>query len=139
MTSTPHRLEGVSGSSETLSNLALARGTVDRAGVRRQDPELLPSLLKDPSTQVLELAAGRAEVVDLDRDLALLLRSPTEQDASRLAVFLGQDGDGTAYVGVVRDDLDPLGTSQWRTLRSVGVLLSDRDAGLFATMLGLAN
>ncbi len=139
MTSTPHRLEGVSGSSETLNNLALARGTLDRAGLRRKDPELLPSLLKDPSTQVLELAAGRAEVVELDRDLALLLRSPIEQDTSRLGVFLGQDGDGTAYVGVVRDDLDPLGTSQWRTLRSVGVLLSDRDAGLFATMLGLAN
>lgn len=138
MTSTPPRLEGVSGSSETLSNLALARGTVDRAGVRRKDPALLPSLLKDPSTQVLELAAGRAEVVELDRDLALLLRSPTEQDTSRLAVFLGQD-DGTAYVGVVRDDLDPLETSRWRTLREVGVLLSDRDAGLFATMLGLAN
>lgn len=129
----------MSGSSETLNNLALARGTLDRAGLRRKDPELLPSLLKDPSTQVLELAAGRAEVVELDRDLALLLRSPIEQDTSRLGVFLGQDDDGTAYVGVVRDDLDPLGTSQWRTLRSVGVLLSDRDAGLFATMLGLAN
>lgn len=74
-----------------------------------------------------------------DGRVLVLLRSPTEQDTSRLAVFLGQDGDGTAYVGVVRDDLDPLGTSQWRTLRSVGVLLSDRDAGLFATMLGLAN
>ena len=129
----------MSGSWETLSNLALARGTVDRGGVRRKDPGLLPSLLKDPSTQVLELAAGRAEVVELDRDLALLLRPPTEQDTTRLAVFLGQDGDGTAYVGVVRDDLDPLGISQWRTLRAVGVLLSDRDAGLFATMLGLAN
>ena len=77
MTSTPHRLEGVSGSSETLNNLALARGTLDRAGVRRKDPELLPSLLKDPSTQVLELAAGQAEVVELDHDLVLLLRSPT--------------------------------------------------------------
>lgn len=107
--------------------------------MRRKDPELLPSLLKDPSTQVLELIAGRAEVVELDRDLALLLRSPDEQDGSRLAVFLGQDGDGTAYVGVVGDSLDTLETSQWRTLREVGVLLSDRDAGLFATMLGLAN
>jgi NAD+ diphosphatase len=29
--------------------------------------------------------------------------------------------------------------SQSRSLREVGVLLSDRDAGLFATMLGLAN
>ena len=139
MTTTPRTLEGVSRSSETLRNLALARGTLDRAAVRRKDPELLPSLLKDPSTQVLELAGGRVEVVELDGDLALLLRSPTELDTSRLAVFLGQDGHGTAYVGVVRDDLDPLESSQWRTLREVGVLLSDRDAGLFATMQGLAN
>ena len=107
--------------------------------MRRKDHELLFSLLKDPSTQVLELIAGRAEVVELDRDLALLLRSPVEQDPSRLAVFLGQDGDGTAYVGVVGDSPDPLETWRWRTLREVGALLSDRDAGLFATMLGLAN
>jgi NAD+ diphosphatase len=139
MTKTPHRVEGVSGSSETLRELPLARGTVDRAGIRRKDPELLASLLKDPSTQVLELNAGRAEVIEPDRDIALLLRSPGEQDASRLAVFLGQDSDGTAYVGVVDGAQDQAANSQWRTLREVGVLLSDRDAGLFATMLGLAN
>lgn len=139
MTKTPHRVEGVSGSSETLRGLPLARGTVDRAGIRRKDPELLASLLKDPSTKVLELNAGRAEVTDLGHEIALLLRSPGEHDASRLAVFLGQDGDGTAYVGVVGGSLDQATTSQWRTLREVGVLLSDRDAGLFATMLGLAN
>ena len=107
--------------------------------MRRKDHELLTSLLNDPSTQVLELIAGRAEVVELDRDLALLLRSPVEQDPSRLAVFLGQDGDGTAYVGVVGEPPDQLETSRWRTLREVGALLPDRDAGLFATMLGLAN
>ena len=139
MTKTPHRVEGVSGSSETLRELPLARGTVDRAGIRRKDPELLASLLKYPSTQVLELIAGRAEVTELGREIALLLRSPGEQDASRLAVFLGQDSDGTAYVGVVDHAQDQAANSQWRTLREVGILLSDRDAGLFATMLGLAN
>lgn len=135
----PHSLEGVSRSFETLRDLALARGTLDRAGLRRKDPELLPSLLDDPFTRVLELVAGRAEIVELDRDLVLSLRPPTEQDSGRLAVFLGLDGDGTAYVGVVGDAPDALETSSWRTLREVGVLLSDRDAGLFATMLGLAN
>jgi NAD+ diphosphatase len=139
MTIAPHRLEGVSGSSETLPNLALARGTLDRDGLRRKDPDLLPSLLKDPSTRVVELASGRAEVVKSDRDIALVLRSPVGQDLSRLAAFLGQDGDGTAYVGVVGDPSDQPGTSQWPTLREVGALLSDRDAGLFATMQGLAN
>ena len=100
---------------------------------------MLPSLLNDPSTRVLELVAGRAEVVEPDRGLELRLRSPDGQDTARLAVFLGQDGDGTAYVGVVADSLFAPETAQWRTLREVGVLLSDRDAGLFATMQGLAN
>ena len=139
MTTAPPRLASVSGSFETLRDLPLARGTVARAGLRRRDPEMVPSLLKDPSTRVLELVAGRAEVVEPDRDLELRLRSPDGQDAARLAVFLGQDGDGTAYVGVVGDSLFPPETAQWRTLREVGVLLSDRDAGLFATMQGLAN
>jgi NAD+ diphosphatase len=122
-----------------LRDLPLARGTLDRAGLRRQDPDLLRSLLKDPMTRVLELAAGRARVFESDRDIALVLRSPAGQDLTRLAVFLGQDGEGTAYVGVVGDPPDQPETSQWRTLREVGGLLSDRDAGLFATMLGLAN
>lgn len=129
----------MSGSFETLRELPLARGTVAREGLRRRDPEMLPSLLKDPSTRVLELVAGRAEVVEPDGDLELRLRSPGGQDSERLAVFLGQGGDGAAYVGVVGNSLVPPETAQWRTLREVGVLLSDRDAGLFATMQGLAN
>jgi NAD+ diphosphatase len=91
-------------------------------------------------TRVLELSAGRAEVVASGRDVVLLLRSPGEQDALRLAVFLGQDGDGTAYVGVVGDPpAGPDAVSPWRTLREVGALLPDRDAGLFATRKGLAG
>ena len=110
---------------------------MDRASLRRRDPALLLSLLKDPSTRVLELAAGKAQVVGSGRDVGLLLRPPGEQDAFRLAAFLGQDGDGTAYVGVVVRHPDP--TLQWRTLREVGAQLPDRDAGLFATMKALAG
>jgi NAD+ diphosphatase len=142
MSSAPHTLEGVSGSSETLHDLSLARGTLDRDSLRRRDPDLLPMLLKDPRTQVLELVGSRAPVIESDRECALLLRSPGEQDPDRLAVFLGQDGDGTAYVGVVgpADEVpEPERPAGWRTLREVGVLLSDRDAGMFATVQGLAN
>jgi NAD+ diphosphatase len=139
MTSAPHTLEGVSGSTETLHDLSLALGTLDRAGLRRRDPDLLRLLLKDPLTQIVELAGGRAQVVELERTCSLLLRSPTERDSFRLAVFLGKDDLGTAYVGVVGDAHDPGGTASWRTLREVGVLLSNRDAGLFATLQGLAN
>jgi NAD+ diphosphatase len=112
---------------------------MDRAGHRRQDPELLPLLLKDPSTRVLELVGGRAEVIESDREISLALRSPERQDVNRLSAFLGQDGEGTAYVGVVDEPGDQSESPGWRSLREVGALLSDRDAGLFATMLGLAN
>jgi NAD+ diphosphatase len=124
-----------------LRDLSLARGTLARAALLRKDPDLLPSLLKDPLTRVLELAAGRAEVLEAHGGVHLALRSPNEEDASRLAVFLGQEPGGAAYVGVVGDPPDPdqAEASNWRTLREVGVLLSDRDAGLFATMQGLAN
>ena len=129
----------MSSSPETLRDLALARGTLDRVGLRRKEPDLLPSLLANPLTRIVELVAGRAQVVESELDSTLLLRSPTELDTSRLAVFLGQDGDGTAYIGVVGDASDQSMTAPWRTLREVGVLLSDRDAGLFATFQGLAN
>jgi NAD+ diphosphatase len=137
-------VEGVSGSSKTLRDLSLARGSLDRAGLRRRDPDLLRTLLKDPLTRVVELVSGRAKVVELDGGLAMVLRLPEEHDVSRLALFLGQDGGGTAYVGVVGEPGPPEGAqpeapSGWRTLREVGALLSDRDAGIFATVLGLAN
>jgi NAD+ diphosphatase len=145
MSSAPHTLEGVSGSSETLHDLSLARGTLNRDGLRRRDPDLLYLRLKDPMTRVVELVGGRAQVIESDRGCALLLRSPEDRDSHRLAVFLGHDDQGTAYVGVVgeaaevQDDQGTAGTAPWRTLREVGVLLSDRDAGLFVTVQGLAN
>jgi NAD+ diphosphatase len=112
---------------------------LDRAGLRRKDPNLLPSLLNSPPTRVVTVVGGRAEVIETDGRLALVLRSPDAGDMQRLAVFLGQDAGGTAYVGVVGDPPEESAISHWRTLREVGAMLSDRDAGLFATMLGLAN
>jgi len=132
-------VEGVSGSSKSLRDLSFAHGSLDRAGLRRQVPDLLPSLLNDDATRVLELAGGRAAVIESDGDISLALRPPSRQDIDRLSAFLGQDGEGTAYVGIVGDPVDQPETPQWRTLREVGAVLSDRDAGLFATMLGLAN
>jgi len=127
---------------ETLRDLSLARGTLDRASLRRRDPDLLPLLLKDPATRIVELVGDRAQVVGSDPEGALLLRSPGPRDTARLGVFLGQDGEGTAYLGVVGEvggDEGLSGTAPWRTLRQAGVLLSDRDAGMFATLQGLSN
>jgi len=139
MSRAPLTLEGVSRSFESLRDLSLAGGTLDRAGLRRREPELLPLLLKDPLTRVVELVAGCALVTGSDSGCGLLLRSPQEQDAHRMAFFLGLDAGDTAYVGVVGEVRDPSEAEAWRNLREVGVLLSDRDAGLFATVQGLAN
>jgi NAD+ diphosphatase len=139
MSSAPHTLEGVSSSFETLRNLSLASGTLDRAGLRRRDPDLLSLLLKDPLTRVVELVEGRAQVVESDRGPALLLRPPVEGDGLALVVFLGQDEHGTAFLGVVGQAVGGSAAGPWRSLREVGVLLSDRDAGMFATVQGLVN
>ena len=70
----------------------------------------------------------------------LTLGAPADEDASRLAFYLGEVG-GTAYVGVVADDLadDVEGDAAWRTLRQVGADLDDLGAAVFCTTLALAN
>ena len=133
------RVEGVRRSPESLADLSLSRGALDRAADRRKDPDALSVLLGQDATRVLELVGGAAETVALDGRTALQLRSPREQDADRLGVLLGVEGDGTAYVGVVGEAADEGEPRDWRTLREVGAILDDRDAGLFTTMLALAN
>ena len=60
-----------------------------------------------------------------------------------LAVFLGlhpgEDGERTAYLGVVEAPTDGDGDAGWQTLRAAGALLPDLDASLAATLLALAN
>jgi NAD+ diphosphatase len=81
--------------------------------------------------------------------MRLRLRPPVEGDASHLGLFAGRDAEGTAYVGVVGstpevDSVDGASRSgspgpEWLTLRQVGAALDDRDAGLFTTVLAVAN
>ena len=128
---------------ETLPNLSLARPGLDRRAERRSEPGLLQTLLADTRTRVLELHGDRAQLREHpDGDQApsaLVLRAPEQADSGRLALFLGQDGDGTAYLAVVWPQGDEDGHPAWRTLRQVGADLDDRDATLFATALALAN
>lgn len=122
----------MSAAAESLPGLALSRGLLDRAGHRRGEPGLLPGLLADPGTRVAALRGDRMAVA---AD-ALVVRSPEPPDAERLAVFLGVARDGAAYLGVVEADQPG---PHWRSLRQVGVLLGDLDAGVFTTTLALAN
>jgi NAD+ diphosphatase len=140
---------------DTLRDLPLTRAGLDRAAHRRAEPGLLPALLADPGTRVLELADGSAEVVTEAGRPRLALRPPVPGDAARLAIFLGlghrggpreggngRGGERAAYVAVASPQLDTVDTGDardWRTLRQVGTELDDHDAAVFTTALALAN
>ena len=147
-------------SADTLPDLALSRTVLDRSGIERRDGGLVERLLADPATRVLELRGDRAPVEPQVRsqgqeeheehgDLRDRRRAPTAEDSGRLVLFAGRDGRGTAYLGVAlpAEGLDradrsrerPPDVEGWVTLRQAGAALGDRDAGLFTTVLSLAN
>jgi NAD+ diphosphatase len=120
--------------SHPLQSLALARGTVDRAAHRRTDDAWLEDRWNDRSTRVLVVDDGTAAVTG--DPPALLLSAPGGVPPTDWAHrwFLGLDADGTALF-VVPAPVDPRRGAA--TLREVGALLSDRDAGLLTTAVAL--
>ena len=134
----------VSQTAETLLDLSLSRGTLDRSALVRRDPSLIKAALGDSTTRVLDLAEAKARTCRVDGRLTLVLRAPGFADAERLALFLGRDGSGTAYVAVLRDDPEdperPDTTGKgWHTLREAGSELDDTEAGVFTSALALAH
>ncbi|HSJ44506.1 MAG TPA: NAD(+) diphosphatase [Euzebyales bacterium] len=120
-------------SSQPLQSLALARGTVDRAARRRSDDAWLKEHWNDRSTRVLLVDGGAAAVTG--DPPALLLAAPEDMPPTDSAHrwFLGLDADGTALFAVPA----PVDRRRAATLREVGALLSDRDAGLLTTAVAL--
>jgi NAD+ diphosphatase len=121
-----------------LTDLALSRTTLDRAGIERRDPLLLDRLLADGGTRVAAVRGDRMRVLRADGAVRLALRGPEAGDLARLAVHLGRGADGTAYVVVIEPEA-PEPEDDWATLRQAGAALDDTDAGIFTTGLALAN
>lgn len=119
-----------------LAPLALARGTIDRAAHRRTDARWLSGCWQDPASRVLVVSEGRALIEGDPPHLVLLptRAAPAIDPAGRW--FLGVDRDGTAMFAVA--GVLPRG-GRTATLREVGSLLSDRDAGLLTTAVALAS
>ncbi len=135
--------------SDLLGELPLCRGTLDRAAHRRNQPDLLDTLLADPDTVVAVVVGDTMEVDDTTGDtdsggagVTLALRAPVPEDRRRPAMFLGEGvdsgGERAAYVAVIGEPT-LAGHGDWQTLRQAGEALGDRDAGLFTTSLALVN
>ena len=133
----------VAPSDDTLTDLALSRSSLDRVAQERLRPGILADLLADPRTRVAEVRGDRLHVVEgAHGTFALDLRAPEPADRERLCLYLGRDGSGTAYVGVVEPEVsddDVAHGNGWLTLRQAGEALGPRDAGVFTTALALAN
>jgi NAD+ diphosphatase len=146
-----------------LGRLALARSSVDRQAEVRLDEPAVAAAWSNPDTQVLVVSEGRALVVDeLDQAAAARAqerRSPVEGGPARLSeaplarlvllssldapegerFFLGRDERGVAYFAVPAEVLPGRqdGDARSGSLREVGMLLSDRDAGLLTHAVAL--
>jgi NAD+ diphosphatase len=126
-----------------LGRLALSRSTVDRATVRRTDAGWVAAAWADPRTRVLVVSDSQALVRSDGGQPELVFVSPA-QAPEGTRFLLGVDAADVAYFGVsvpggvggVRSeekDARPV------SLRQVGALLSDRDAGLLTHAVALAN
>ena len=128
----------------------LSRSTLDRNSRLRLDELGLAAAWSNPDTRVVVICEGRAFVVDEpDRDPA----APPEATVTRLVTvpsydapdgeryLLGQDERGAMFFAVPAEALPGRldGDARPASLREVGVLLSDRDAGLFAHAVGLEH
>jgi NAD+ diphosphatase len=118
-----------------LPDLPLTRAIDDRAA-RRRSPELLAELARDPATRVLDVAAGRARLAD-GPAARLRWRPPQADDVERLAVFLGEDSTGVAYVAVAVEAAadDPA----WHGLRGLALALDPVEAGLVVQAVAVLN
>ncbi|MEZ5115097.1 MAG: NAD(+) diphosphatase [Candidatus Nanopelagicales bacterium] len=125
-----------------LTDLALARGSLDRAADLRADEAALDAAWADPATRVLLVDDGNAPVVDDGSGVRLVLVDPgrVPRRASVEHTFLGRDHDGVHYF-VARPEgamLAPPGAA-WASLRDVGADLDERDVGLLTAAVALDN
>ncbi|MCP2336457.1 NAD(+) diphosphatase [Actinomadura rupiterrae] len=136
MSESPLAGSEVGGGAEPLEWLALARGTLDRAGERRSDEAFLDAAWNDPRTRVLVLRDGEVNAI-IDPDPALVLLPPADAPPGD-RYFLGLDEDGTAYFAVT-GPLPAVEGARAAGLRRIGALLPDRDSGLLTHAVALEH
>ena len=124
---------------DLLSDLALARWSVDRAPQVRNDPLWLEQIWADPQTRVLLVDAGSVPVTD---ELSVIWIEPDAVDLSYQVlqdalVFLGQN-EQHRYVALFGRK-EYLGEAAWASLKDVGAQLTPHDVGLATTGIALES
>jgi len=130
-------------------DIALTRSEIERSAALRSDEEWLAAAWADRRSRVLVVERGQA-LARFGAGAAELIFVPPERAPDGVRFFLGVDSDDVAYFGVAGPlpllpaEAEPEAsgdTSNVRRagLRDAGALLSDRDAGLLAHAVALAN
>jgi NAD+ diphosphatase len=136
-----------------LSRLPLSRFEVDRDYLARERPDLFDELWADPATRVLAVFQGKALMAS---PTALRLLTVDEVPDADVRVYLGRtttasetEPAGTPVVAALLSesavaeagltDTGGLADADWANLRTVGNVLSNRDAGLLTEALGILN
>ncbi|QSB15658.1 NAD(+) diphosphatase [Natronosporangium hydrolyticum] len=117
----------------------LARAGVDRAALRRGDPQWLAEAWSRSRVLVVD-PKGRAFCAAADSATPELVFSSAEAAPAGERFFLGQDQAGVPYFAVVSESpTPPHAGARLVSLREVGAELNDRDAGLLTTAASLVN
>lgn len=132
-------------------HLPLARHAIDRDAIARSNPDLFDELWADAKTRLIVVHEGLTLMKDGKADNpALRLLAPDEVPSAQLRAYLGKTTEaqgaepaGTPVVLAVLSDnsagqIEPDST-KWHHLRRTSSGLSDRDSGLLAQALALAN
>jgi NAD+ diphosphatase len=126
-----------------LARLPLSRYEVDRDYLSRDREHLFDELWADPTTRVLPIFQGTA-LLSSPTSLALLPVAAIPD--AELLVYLGRSTSttspepaGTPIVAALLGDAGHFAEANWANLRSIGMQLSDRDAGMLTEALGVIN
>jgi NAD+ diphosphatase len=147
-----HTFEAKEGTVSKSLNLPLARSAVDRDYLQRKNPNLFDELWANPKTRVLAMHQGKILLhQNGDKNIPQLKLFEVESiPSATLRVYLGVSTDDSAFepagTPIVLAELSTSAANQlesdegaWISLRRNGAGLSDRDAGLYAQSLSIAN
>lgn len=112
----------------------LARFGADRAAHRRGDDQWLAEAWERACVLLID---QRGRILCTDEPAVVYVAPDDTPPEERM--FLGTDVGGTPYFALVVAELPEVAGARAVTLREVGALLPDRDAGLFVTAAALAN